>query len=122
MDNDSRRIKGDPHTNPLRTTLCRNRITSISGTLPNNIAFKYTWLSVEKERPVHESDAKRLQNEIDAIKRQIEEQQTIIRECQVYSHGMLLLEAVDNLRTLKRRLDKLETRSHAGVNPPAHPR
>jgi hypothetical protein len=122
MDNDSRRTKGDPLTNPLRTTLFRYRITSITGTLPNDIAFRDTWQSVEKERPVRESDVKRLQNEIDAIKRQIEEQQTIIRECQVYSHGMLLLEAVDNLRTLKRRLDKLETQSHTGVNPPAHPK
>jgi hypothetical protein len=56
---------------------------------------------------VHERDTKSLQDEINSLTCQIEEQEAIIRECQVHSHGMLLLEALDDLRALKRRLDDL---------------
>jgi hypothetical protein len=63
---------------------------------------------------VYETDTRCLQNEIDALRRQIEEQLTIVRECQVHSHGLLLLEAMDNLRVLRRRLDKLTAQTGAG--------
>jgi hypothetical protein len=56
---------------------------------------------------VQERDNKRLQYAIDSLTRQIEEQEALVREYRACSHGMLLLEALDNLGRLKRQMDDL---------------